>query len=257
MQRTILITGCSSGIGLAAAKDLHARGYQVIATCRREADVEHLKQQGLSALQLDVDNSESIARAVEQTLALTAGRLDAILHNAGYGLYGPLQSITRLQLEAQFSTNLFGIHELTRLLLPVLLAQGEGRIIVISSVLGRVATPRRGAYCASKYALEAWSDALRMELHDTGVKVSIIEPGPIQTQFTHNVQHAEQDRPVFNPNSTRHFMLQPEDVVLKICHALESRRPRLRYPVTKLTYLMVALKWLLPARWMDKFLLKR
>lgn len=256
MIKSVLITGCSSGIGLAAAKDFHARGYHVIATCRRQADVERLTQEGLTALQLDVDDSASIALAVEQTLALTGGSLGGVLHNAGYGLYGPLQTITRHQLEAQFSTNLFGVHELTRLLLPTFFSQREGRIILISSVLGRVATPNRGAYCASKYALEAWADVLRLELYGTGVKVGIIEPGPIQTQFIYNLQRAEQEIPVRNPSFTRHFALKPEAVVSKIRHALESARPRRRYPVTILTYLMVALKWLLPAAWLDRLLLR-
>lgn len=256
IQRAVLITGCSSGIGLAAAKDLTKRGYQVIASCRRQADVEKRKQQGLTAILLDVDDSESIASAVEQTLHLTSGRLYGLINNAGYGVYGALSTVSRQQLEAQFATNLFGMHELTQLLLPTLIEQGEGRIITLSSVLGRVAVPKRGAYCASKYALEAWSDALRMELNDTGVKVSIIEPGPIQTQFTHNVQQTQQDTPALNPQLTRYFMLQPEAVLPKIHHVLESRCPRLRYPVTHLTRLMVALKWLLPARWLDKLLLR-
>ena len=254
-SRAVLITGCSSGIGLAAAKDLQARGYQVIASCRDAKDVIKLTQQGLTALPLDLNDSQSIALAVEQTLALTHGRLYGLFNNAGYGIYGPLHTITRQQLEAQFATNLFGTHELTRLLLPTFLQQGEGRIIQTSSVLGRVATPRRGAYCASKYALEAWSDALRMELYGTGIHVSLIEPGPIQTRFTENVEQTQQEAPVLNPTISRYLALQAEDVLPKLRHALESGRPRIRYPVTLLTHAMVALKWILPMRWMDKLLL--
>lgn len=255
MTRAVLITGCSSGIGKAAAVDLHARGYQVIATCRREEDVLALRGLGLTCLQLDLNESESIRRAVKEALILTEGKLYALFNNAGYGLYGQIQSVSRKQLELQFATNVFGMHELTQLLLPIFLQQGAGRIIQTSSVLGRVATPRRGAYCASKHALEAWSDALRIELYGTGIHVSLIEPGPIQTGFSGNLEQTQESTPVLNPPLSQYFALQAKDVLPAVRHALESPRPRLRYPVTMVTHIMVALKWLLPARWLDRLLL--
>lgn len=254
MQKFVVITGSSSGIGLAAANDLLRRGYHVIAACRKPQDVERMAELGFSGVQLDLDDEQSVARAAAEILTLCDGRLYGLFNNGGFGIYGPLQLITRQQLEQQFSTNLFGTHQLTTLLLPALIASGDGRIINTSSVLGLVSTPGRGAYAASKYALEAWSDALRMELHGSGVRVSLIEPGPIASRFTDNVSQAEQDKPVKNPGIAARFTLPPEAVLPKLRHALESRRPRLRYPVTLVAHLMSVLKRLLPGRILDRIL---
>ncbi len=211
MQKTILITGCSSGIGLVAAKDLLARGYHVIAACRKADYVARMDSLGFTGLQLDLDDPDSVDRAADRVLALTHGRLFALFNNAGFGTYGPLNTLTRQQLEKQFSSNVFGTHQLTLRLLPALKAWGNARIINTSSVLGIISTPGRGAYAASKYALEAWSDALRMELHTSGVRVSLIEPGPIHTRFTDNVTQGEQDNPVQNPalRHVLHYHLRP------------------------------------------------
>ncbi|CCG86476.1 SDR family oxidoreductase [Erwinia piriflorinigrans] len=254
MQKSIVITGSSSGIGLVAANDLLRRGYHVIATCRKPQDVERMTQLGFSGVLLDLDDAASVARAADEIIALCDGRLFGLFNNGGFGLYGPLQSISRQQLEQQFATNLFGTHQLTMLLLPALLASGNGRIINTSSVMGLISTPKRGAYAASKYALEAWSDALRMELHGSGVRVSLIEPGPISTGFSDNVQQAQQDKPVKNPGIAARFTLPPQAILPKLRHALESRHPRLRYPVTLVTHSMNVLRRLLPGWMMDLIL---
>lgn len=254
MQKSIVITGCSSGIGLVAANDLLRRGYHVIAACRKPQDVERMNQLGFSGVLLDLDDAASVAHAADEIIALCEGCLFGLFNNGGFGLYGPLQSISRQQLEQQFATNLFGSHQLTILLLPALLASGSGRIINTSSVMGLISTPKRGAYAASKFALEAWSGALRMELHGSGVRVSLIEPGPISTRFSNNVQQSQQDKPVKNPGIAARFTLPPEAILPRLHHALESRHPRLRYPVTMVTYGISLLRRLLPGWIMDRIL---
>jgi len=253
MQKSIVITGSSSGIGLVAANDLLRRGYQVIAACRKPQDVARMDALGFQGVLLDLDDAASVERAAGEILTLCGGVLHGLFNNGGFGVYGPLQSVSRQQLEQQFSTNLFGTHQLTVLLLPALIA-GVGRIINTSSVMGLISTPGRGAYAASKYALEAWSDALRMELHSSGVRVSLIEPGPIHTPFTDNVRQAQQDKPEHNPGIAARFTLPPEAILPKLRHALESHRPRLRYPVTLITHAIVVLRRLLPGWLMDRFL---
>ncbi|MBV4366108.1 SDR family oxidoreductase [Erwinia phyllosphaerae] len=254
MQKKVVITGCSSGIGLVAANDLLRRGYHVFAACRKPQDVQRMNDLGFTGIELDLDSSESVARAAEQILELSGNQLYALFNNGGFGVYGPLTAISRQQLEQQFATNLFGTHQLTMLLLPALRAGGEARIINTSSIMGLVSTPGRGAYAASKYALEAWTDALRMELHGSGVKVSLLEPGPIKTRFTDNVNQAEQDKPVKNPGIAARFTLPPEAILLKLHHALESRHPRLRYPVTLVAHVLSLLRRLLPGWMLDRIL---
>ncbi|WP_413734816.1 SDR family oxidoreductase [Sodalis sp. RH21] len=254
MQRTVVITGCSSGIGRVAAQDLRQRGYRVLATCRKPADVARLAGEGFEALELDLDDAASVDDAAARIIALTGNRLYGLFNNAGYGMYGPLASLTRQQLEKQFASNLFGTHQLTRLLLPAMLPHGEGRIVQTSSIMGLVCTPDRGAYAASKYALEAWSDTLRMELHGTGLCVSLIEPGPISTSFTSNVDLSQADKPVTNPGIAKRFTLPPEAILPKLRHALEHPRPRLRYPVTLVARALSLLRRLLPGRCLDMIL---
>ena len=254
MQKVILITGCSSGIGLVAANDLLARGYRVLAACRRPEDVTRMGALGFVGVQLDLDDAASVDAAADRVLELCGGCLHGLFNNGGFGQYGPLSSISRQQLEKQFSTNLFGTHQLTMRLLPALQASGDGRIVNTSSVLGLISTPGRGAYAASKWALEAWSDALRLEVRASGVRVSLIEPGPIQTRFTDNVQQSEQDKPVRNPGIAARFTLPPEAILPKLRHALESKYPRLRYPVTLVAWAMSLLKRLLPGWMLDRIL---
>ncbi|MCO6524266.1 MAG: SDR family oxidoreductase [Candidatus Schmidhempelia sp.] len=252
--KTVFITGCSSGIGLVSAKGLRERGYHVIAGCRKPDDYERLIQLGFDTVLIDMNDSSSIKNAVKQVLLLCNGTLFALFNNAGFGVYGSLVSISRSQLESQFSTNLFGVHELTRLLLPAILSQGNGRIIQTSSIMGFISTPGRGAYAASKYALEAWSDALRLELHNTGVKVCLIEPGPINTKFTCNVNQTEQNQRVENPPIAKRFALPPDAILSSLYHALESRSPKVRYRITLVTKVSAFLKRMLPDKLMDLIL---
>ncbi|WP_158783830.1 SDR family oxidoreductase [Pantoea sp. BAV 3049] len=254
MQKTVVITGCSSGIGLVAANDLLRRGYRIFAACRKQEDVQRMGELGFTGIELDLNDRDSVARAAAEILELCDNRLFALFNNGGYGVYGPLESISREQMEQQFATNVFGTHQLTMLLLPALRASGDARVVNTSSVLGLISTPGRGIYAASKYALEAWSDALRMELHGSGIRVSLIEPGPIKTRFTDNVNQAQQDKPVKNPGIAARFTLPPEAILPKLHHALESKRPRLRYPVTLVAHTMGLLRRLLPGWILDRIL---
>lgn len=274
MTTSILITGCSSGIGLAAAKALQERHYQVIASCRRQEDVALLQKQGLKhVVQLDLSDTESIRKGLEETLVITGGQLDALFNNGAYGQPGALEDLPVEALRKQFETNVFGTHDLTRQVLAVMLRQGHGRIVQNSSVLGLVAMPFRGAYNASKFALEGLTDTLRMELVDTPVFVSLIEPGPIETRFRANALIALKKHVDFT--SSRHqqgyqeavarlskegvtsrFTLSPDAVVEKLIHALESPRPKARYYVTFPTYLMAVCKRVLPVSLLDKLAIK-
>jgi len=269
--KSILITGCSSGIGLSVASGLQERGYRVFATVRRAADVERLNAAGLESLQLDLADPASIRAAVGDILERTGGTLDALFNNGAYGQPGAVEDLSRAVLREQFETNLFGWHELTNRVLPVMRRQGHGRIIQNSSVLGFVALRFRGAYTASKYALEGLTDTLRLELAGSGIYVSLIEPGPIASHFRENAFKAYQrnihpDNSVFRDNYLRMeerltkqgpvvpFTLPPEAVLKKVIHALESHRPRARYYVTFPTYLFGFLKRVLSSQLLDKAL---
>ncbi len=267
-QRCILITGCSSGIGHHCAHGLAKRGWKVIASARQQADVERLRAEGLLAVRLDLNDPESIATGLDEALALTDQRLDALFNNGAYGLPGAVEDLTREALRAQFETNLFGCHDLTRRVIPIMRAQGQGRIVHNSSVLGFVALPFRGAYVASKFALEGLTDCLRLELRGSGIAVSLIEPGPILSRFRENAFTAY--RRHIDPSHSPHretyrqmearlrtvgaaqpFTLPPEAVLRKLVHALERPRPRARYFVTFPTHVLAALRRLLPGRAMD------
>ncbi|MDH5183959.1 MAG: SDR family oxidoreductase [Gammaproteobacteria bacterium] len=267
-KKSILITGCSSGIGLCVAEGLQQRGYRVFATARSLDDVTKLQALGLNALQLDLDDSSSITQAVEQILQQTGGTLYALFNNAAYGQPGAVEDLSRDVLRRQFETNLFGTHELTRQLIPVMRKQGYGRIIQNSSVLGMMTLPYRGAYAASKFALEGLSWTLRLELKGSGVNISMIEPGPIssafrknafakyqqnidKTQSYHRTVYEGMERRLTKEGPAQPFTLPPEAVLKKVIHALESRRPRLHYFVTFPTYLFGLLNRILPARAVD------
>ncbi len=270
--KSILITGCSSGIGQAVALGLQARGYRVFATARHPDAVARLQQQGLESLQLDVDDSASIQAAVAAVLQRTGGTLDALFNNAGYGQFGAVEDLSRTALRAQFETNVFGVHELTCQVLPVMLRQGQGRIIQHSSLLGFVALPLRGAYNASKFALEGLTDTLRLELAGTGVQVSLIEPGPISSRFRANsylayqrhIQpttsrfaqvYARQEQRLQQEGAVAPFTLGPEAVLACVIHALESRHPRPRYRVTRPSQVLALLRRVLSTRRLDRVLL--
>lgn len=265
---SILITGCSSGIGHHAAHTLNQRGYRVFATARKTEDVARLKQEGLDSLPLDLTDSVSIHNAVADILAATGGTLDALFNNGGYGQPGAVEDLSRDMLRAQFETNVFGTLELTNAIIPVMRRQGHGRIVQNSSVLGFAALPFRGAYTASKFALEGFYDTLRLELADTGIQVALIEPGPITSRFRANAFAAYQrsidversafhetyramERRLCKPGPAAPFTLGPEAVTQKLLHALSSPRARPRYYVTFPTYLFGTLKRLLPTRGLD------
>ncbi|WP_373183751.1 SDR family oxidoreductase [Halomonas campaniensis] len=271
--RSVLVTGCSSGIGHAAAHALARRGWRVFATARHEADLARLRDEGLTALALELNDSASISACVKSVLAETGGRLDALFNNAAYGQPGAVEDLSREVLRAQLETNLLGTHELTCRVLPVMRRQGGGRIVQNSSVLGFAALPYRGAYVCSKFALEGLTDTLRLELAGTGIHVSLIEPGPIASRFRENAYraykahidvagsaHADTYRAVEARLAGRddggRFTLGPEAVVDRLVHALESPRPRARYYVTLPTHLFGTLKRLLGTRALDRVLLR-
>ena len=270
-DKTILITGCSSGIGYCVAKGLQQRGYRVFATARRPESVAALQAEGLESLQLDLDDSVSIKQAVGEILLRTDDRLYAIFNNGAFGLPGAVEDLSRDAIRAQFETNFFGWLELTNLVLPVMREQGYGRIIKNSSVLGFVAMPYRGAYNATKFAIEGLSDTLRLELKDTDIHVSLVEPGPILSRFranallalqqyidVENSVHSERYQQVLERLNKEGpavpFTLPPEAVLKKVIHALESRNPKPRYYVTVPTYLFGYLKRILPTKTLDRLL---
>lgn len=272
-QRTILITGCSSGIGEHAARTLAARGWRVFATARKPADVARLSAEGLESLALDVSDAGSIEAALAEVLRRTGGRLDALFNNAAHALPGALEDMPTDALRAIFETNFFGWHHLTRAVIPVMRRQGHGRIVQNSSVLGLVAVRMRGPYIATKFALEGYSDVLRMELHGSGIEVVLIEPGPVRSRIRLNAQaHFEAwvdaDSPAWGAFYTSTVKprlyatnpgpdwgeLGPEAVSAKLIHALEAARPRARYYVTRPTYIAGWMKRILPTRVLDRVL---
>jgi NAD(P)-dependent dehydrogenase (short-subunit alcohol dehydrogenase family) len=269
-SKSVLITGCSTGIGNCLAHGLRDRGYRVFASARKEADVAALSAAGFASLQLDLDSSGSIRAAVETVLDRTQGRLYALINNGAYGQPGAVEDLSRAVLRAQFETNLFGTQELTNLVIPVMRAQGEGRIIQMSSMLGIVCLAYRGAYNATKFALEALSDTMRLELRDANIYVSLIEPGPIESRFRANAYAAfrrniDREHSVYREYYARvekrlegsrplPFTLPPEAVLKKAIHALEARRPKARYGVTFPTHLFAVLRRLLPVRVLDRIL---
>ncbi len=275
VERSVMVTGCSSGIGLATARVLQARGWRVFATARRPEDLAMLKGHGLEAIALDVADSASVHRAAEAVLAAAGGRLGALVNNAGLGQPGALEDLDRDALRYQFEVNVFGLQELTRAFIPLWRRQGAGRVVNISSVLGRVVLPFMGAYCASKFALEALSDAWRVELADSGVAVSLVEPGPIVTAFRQRAvalaqAHVDPARSPFGPLFLRELERRqgrvdrpgwirkpPEAVAAKVVHALEARRPRRRYCVTLPAYAGAWLHRLAPDALMDALLVRR
>ncbi len=271
MSQTILITGCSTGIGYCAAHELKDAGYQVIASARKAADVEKLKAEGFEhVLQLDLDDSECLKQAVAW-IEEHIDRLDGVFHNGAYGQTGAVEDLPRDALRRQFETNLFGTHELNCLLMPIFRRQGHGRVILNSSVLGMVAMPYRGAYNASKFALEGLFDTLRLELRGTDIHVSLIEPGPILSKFRsnalvhfkanidieHSVHKAKYQKSLArlsDPDAPSKFTLPPEAVTRCVRHAMEQPRPKIRYYVTQPTHLMGVLRRILPYRLLDRVL---
>ena len=267
-QRSILITGCSSGIGLDAARGLKARGWRVFATCRKPADCDRLVAEGLESFALDYDDEASITAAVAEVMRRTGGRLDALFNNGAFACPGAVEDLPRGALRAIFETNLFGYHDLTRQVIPLMRAQGHGRIVNCSSVLGLIGIKWRGAYVATKFAMEGLTDVLRLEMADTGIKVILIEPGPIGTRIRENAiphferwidwansaraeQYAALRTRLYENSGPDRFELTPAAVTAKLIRALETPNPAARYFVTTPTYLSAALKRLLPTRALD------
>ena len=269
MQKTILITGCSSGIGLNAAHGLRARGWTVFAACRQQKDCDRLRAQGFESPRIDYTDPESIENGLAQVLEATGGRLDALFNNGGHQLSGAVEDLPRDGLRAIFEANFFGWHDLTRRVIPVMRAQGHGRILHCSSSLGLVAIPWRGAYTATKHALEAMSDTLRVELTGSGIDVVLIEPGPITTplrrkgipyferyiDWENSAKRAEYEAKllprIYREGGKDRFELPPDAVTATLIRALEARRPKPRYYVTVPTYLAGYLRRVLPDRAID------
>lgn len=267
-QRSVLITGCSSGIGLAAAETMKTRGWRVFATARKPEDLARLKDEvGVASVYLDYTEPDSIAAAADHVRAATDGTLTALFNNGAYGQAGAIEDLPTEALRAQFEANVFGWHDLTRRVIAPMRARNEGRIVQCSSVLGLLAAPYRGAYCASKFAIEALTDTLRMELKDTGIHVSLIEPGPIRTRFIETaIKHYKQNIDMENSahaeiyrerlakmedGGQMAFKLEPEAVCRRLVHALEAKRPKTRYYVTVPTFVGAYLRRILPTRALD------
>lgn len=270
-DKSILITGCSSGIGYDAALGLRKRGWRVFASCRKEEDCARLRTEGFDSPRLDYEDEDSITSALENVLETTGGTLDAVFNNGAYAIPGAVEDLPRAALRQIFEANLFGVHDLTRQVIPVMRAQGAGRIVNCSSVLGLTALRYRGAYIATKYAMEGLTDTLRLEMHNSGIHATLIEPGPITTKIRQNSQkpfekwvnwrasvrrdeyenavlprlYAEQEKP-------DSFELPPSAVTKKLVHALEARRPRPRYYVTTPTYFIGFANRVLSTRGLDR-----
>ncbi|MEZ9526578.1 SDR family oxidoreductase [Enterovibrio norvegicus] len=273
MNNTVLITGCSTGIGYVCAHALVKEGFDVIASCRKDEDVARLQQEGLHCIKLDLADTGSILAAVETVKAHTGGKLYGLFNNGAYGQPGALEDLPTDALREQFEANFFGWHTLTQAVIPMMRANGKGRIIQNSSVLGIIALKFRGAYNASKFAIEGWTDTIRLELADTPIQISLIEPGPIESRFRANALAAfhrainidtsrftnaylsQKDR-LESEHSTNKYTLPAEAIVPPLLHALTAATPKIRYRVTKPTQYMALCKRLLPSRMLDKILAK-
>ena len=267
--RSILVTGCSSGIGYDAAHGLRDRGWRVFAACRQDEDCERLKAEGFASPRLDYSDEASISSALAEVLQATGGTLDALFNNGAHGLPGAVEDLPTEALREIFETNFFGWHSLTRAVIPVMRRQGRGRIVQCSSVLGLVPLPWRGAYVATKYALEGLTDTLRIEMRDTPIRVILIEPGPVTSRIRANsIPHFEKWvdwkaspraaqyadsllKRLYTSTGPDRFELPPSAVTSKLIHAVEAPRPRPRYYVTTPTYFAGIMRRLLPTRAQD------
>ena len=273
-KKSILITGCSSGIGYDAAHGLTARGWRVFATCRKETDCIRLRHEGLESFVLDYADEASVSAALAEVLNATGGTLDALFNNGAYALPGAAEDLPRAGLRELFETNVFGWHDLTRQVIPVMRAKGAGRIVNCSSVLGLVVAPWRSAYNASKFAIEGLTDTLRLEMRGTGIHIVLIEPGPVTSQIRQNAVVAFEKwidwensvradeyrstliKRLYEKRGKDRFELPASAVTQKLIHALESPKPKPRYFVTTPTYIMSSLKRILPTKALDWILAK-
>lgn len=272
MQKSILITGCSSGIGLDAAHGMRARGWRVFAACRHQRDCDRLRAQGFDSPRIDYTDAETITSGLASVLEATGGTLDALFNNGAHGLPGAIEDVPTDGLRHIFETNVFGWHELTRKVIPIMRAQGHGRIVQNSSVLGLVAFPWRGAYVATKYAIEGLTDTMRLELRGTGIKVVLIEPGPITSKLREKAipvferfidweNSALRDKyeesllkRLYEDSGPDRFELPASAVTDKLARALEAKSPKARYYVTTPTYIAGYLRRILPTGTIDRIL---
>ena len=272
-QKSILITGSSSGIGYDAAYGLRDAGWRVFASCRKQEDCDRLRSEGFESPRIDYTDPDSIVNGLAETLEATGGTLDALYNNGAYACPGAVEDLPVGALRAIFEANVFGWHELTRLVIPVMRAQGHGRIVNCSSVLGLVPLRWRGAYVSTKFALEGLTDVLRIEMSDTPIKVVLIEPGPITSKIRENAiphfeewvdwrssaraaQYQELRNRLYEKRGRDRFELPASAVTKKLLHALTSPRPKPRYYVTTPTYLMGFLRRVLPTRLLDALILR-
>lgn len=273
-QKTnIFITGCSSGIGLDALTTLHKKGYSVIGSCRKQSDVERLNQQGFNCIQLDLADSQSVENAVKELKQLTNNKIDVLFNNGAFGLPGAVEDLSREAMQFQFNTNVFGTQELTNLIVPIMRENGGGKIVYNSSILGFAAMQYRGAYNASKFAIEGFADTLRLEVKQDNIQVSLIQPGPIISNFRTNA--FAQFKHWINIDSSAHqtnyqamvsrldaeeskapFVLKADAVTHALTHIIKHKRPKIRYPITLPTKVFSWLKRLLPTRLLDILLIK-
>lgn len=267
-EKSVLITGCSSGLGYDAAHGLRARGWRVFASCRQQHDCDRLREEGFESPLIDYADPDTIYNGLADVLEATGGTLDALYNNGAFAVPGAVEDLPRGALRSIYETNVFGVHDLTQAVIPVMRKQGHGRIINCSSVLGIVGMRWRGAYVSTKFALEGLTDVLRVEMADTPIKIILLEPGPITSKIRENsIPHFEQwidhensarraqyaqlrDR-LYTDTGPDQFELPASATTKKIVHALESKRPKPRYYVTFPTYLMGTLRRLLPTRALD------
>lgn len=268
-DKTILITGCSSGIGYAAAHGMRAAGWRVFASCRAADDCARLRAEGFDSPRIDYADSASIAEGLAEVLHATGGTLDALFNNGAYGIPGAVEDVPRDALRAIFEANVFGWHDLTRQVIPVMRAQGHGRIVQCSSVLGFVTMPWRGAYNATKFAIEGLTDTLRLEMQETGIHVILIQPGPITSRIRansiphferwidwENAARADDYRTQLRTRLYEHrgpdrFELPADAVARALRRAVEAQRPKARYRVTVPTHVAAVLRRILPTRALD------
>lgn len=264
MNKVILITGASSGIGFDAARTLARQGHRVYAAARRTELMEPLRADGVEIMKMDVTDKASMAAGVEQLLAKEE-RIDVLVNNAGYGYFGAIENVSDAEARRQMEVNVFGLAEMTRLVLPTMRRQGSGRIVNTASIAGKIVLPFGGWYHVSKYSVEALSDALRMEVKPFGIDVAIIEPGGIKTDWgIIAAQHltessrgtayeaaAMPEAKLLDTAYRSNLLSKPSVVTRAICRAVNSRHPRARYRIGRFSFTGVATHSLLPARWWD------
>jgi NAD(P)-dependent dehydrogenase (short-subunit alcohol dehydrogenase family) len=269
-QKSVLITGCSTGIGYVCATGLKARGYRVFATARKPADLQRLEAEGLHPIALDYRDTASVQACAREVAERTDGLLYGLFNNGAYGQPGAVEDITRAVLEEQFAANFFGWHELTKACLPMMRKNGGGRIVQCSSVLGLSAMKWRGPYNASKFAVEGLTDTLRLELRGSGIDVITINPGPIESHFVQNALAAfernvdmaqshyqaefERQRARLGKGGSTKFKLPASAVLDKLILALEQSHPRAHYYVTTPTWIVAVARRILPQSLLDSFL---